>query len=470
MLKLSALCLASALLLQVPFCAAQTAPVSAVADTALAQRIDAAIAGYYKPTEPGASVIVVRDGKTVMRKAYGLASVEKNTPLDPGMSLRLGSITKQFTAVGILMLAEEGKLALGDDITKYVPGYATSGKKVTIEHLLTHTSGIFNYTNKVSYRGQMQMDLTPRQVADLVKDDPLEFEPGSKWNYSNTGYVLLGMVIEKVSGQPYANYIADRIFVPLGMKDTAYEGFERRPNPHASGHARGPNGFEPAKLLSMTQPYAAGSLVSTVDDLALWDAAISSGKLLKAATWKQAFTPYVLSDGKPTEYGYGWQYRTFRGTPMNWHGGGIPGFGAFALRLPEQKLFVAVLNNSGNGVASSSMVASRIAALALNKPFPEFKPVKLEPKALDALTGVYKLDEQNTLTIRRDKDGLVGLRNGRGQGPLPAYSETGLFIENSLVHMEFYRDAKGEVTGMTLHDAETVTNAPRIGPAPAEGK
>lgn len=200
MLKLSAVCIAALILLHTPDSAAQAGAVAtASADQPVAARIDGLFAPLFKANEPGATVIVTRDGQTVFRKAYGMADAAKGVALTPDTSMRLGSITKQFTAAGILMLAEEGKLALSDDITRFLPDYPTRGKRITIEHLLTHTSGIVSYTGKQGFGAMMNRDMPVTQMIDFFKNDPLDFEPGSVHKYNNSGYFLLGAVIEKVS-------------------------------------------------------------------------------------------------------------------------------------------------------------------------------------------------------------------------------------------------------------------------------
>lgn len=372
---LSAVCAAVFVLLVSPAAWAQGAPATQAAPASLAGAIDASIGGYYKPNEPGATVIVVQEGKTVFRKAYGMADTVAGKPMRADMVMRLGSITKQFTAVAILMLAEEGKLALTDDITRFFPGYPSGGKKITVEHLLTHTSGIVSYTGKPDYVSGMTNDLTVAQMIDSFKNDPLEFEPGTQYRYNNSGYFLLGAIIERVAGQPYARFLEQRIFTPLGMTDTAYEGHERGKAPRALGHSREGQVYARSAALSMTQPYAAGALVSSVDDLARWDAAISAGKLLTPASWQRAFTPYKLASGTSTGYGYGWEMGSLQGVPTIAHGGGINGFHTYALRLPGQKVFVAVLSNADSGLASPDIVASKAAAIAIGKPFPILKEI-----------------------------------------------------------------------------------------------
>jgi CubicO group peptidase (beta-lactamase class C family) len=453
------------MLLGVPAARAQEVP-AAQSQQALAAAIDAGIGAYYQANEPGATVIVVKDGKTVLRRAYGMADTAKGVAMTPDMALRLGSITKQFTAAGILMLAEEGKLSVDDDITKYLPGYPTQGRKITIEHLLTHTSGIVSYTSKPGYMLHMAEDLGVAQLIDSIKNDPLQFEPGSRYRYNNSGYLLLGAIIEKISGQPYAKFVEQRIFVPLGMTHTAYEGFERSQGPRAVGHTRTDTGFGAALALSMSQPYAAGALVSTVDDLARWDAAIGSGKLLKPASWKRAFTSYRLLDGKDTNYGYGWELGKLQGVPVISHGGSINGFSTYAMRLPEQHVYVAVLSNSDSGAANPAVVATRAAGITIGKPYREFREVALAPAALDGLPGSFEVEKGVQRVFRRDGNNLVMQRSGRPQITLKALSANEFFVPNTLEYFEFKRDATGAVTQVEQHATDQVLVQPRIGDVP----
>ena len=448
--RLTALSLAVLLLSPASFSVAQAAPVASAADQRLGEHIDASIRGYFKADEPGATVIVTREGVTVLRKAYGLADTGSKQAMDAAMTLRLGSLTKQFTAVGILMLAEDGKLALSDEITRFLPGYPTQGKKITIEHLLTHTSGIQSYTGKPAYANTMDKDFTVNQMIDSFKNDPMLFTPGERFDYNNSGYFLLGAIIEKVSGQSYAQFLERRIFTPLGMAHTAFEGNERTKGPRAAGHAKGEAGFGPARALSMTQPYAAGSLVSSVDDLARWDKAISDGKLLKPASWKKAFTAHKLADGKSTGYGYGWEIGSLNGVAKIAHSGGISGFSAYAVRLPEKQVYVAVLSNTESPRTGPQMVAIKAAALAIGKPFPDYKPVAVAPAVLEKYAGVYTIDDKNTRTIRFENGTLSMQRTGRGRSQLQPYSENAFFVPDTLATLEFVRNANGAATALRM--------------------
>jgi len=445
---------------------AGTSNAIAAANADLGTRIDQTLSTTYKADAPGITIIVVKDGKTLLRKGYGLADLVRRRPLTPDIVLRIASLTKQFTATAILTLVDEGKIKLDDDITTYLPDYPTGGKKITIEHLLTHTSGIVSYTAKPDL--DETREYTVQQMIDSFKNDPLEFEPGSRYKYNNSGYFLLGAIIEKVSGKTYDKFVEERLFVPLGMTHTAYEGHERSKAPHAQGYIRNSQGFVPSAAMSMSQPYAAGALVSTVDDLARWDAAVSSGKLFKATTWQRAFTPYVLSTGQDTGYGYGWGLSSFRGMKMVSHDGGINGFNSFALRLPGEKLYVAVLSNAESGITPASDAAYKAAAIAIGKPFPD-QEVKLAPELLDTYTGVYRIKgvgANGMNIVRRDGGHLILQRSGSPPFILKAYAEDGFFTTNDLTTYEFTRDASGKSTQLTVHFLTADRAGPRAGDVP----
>jgi CubicO group peptidase (beta-lactamase class C family) len=459
MLSRFAIGIATLILFHAADSAAQTTPLAAAADQSLAARIDVAIGPFYKPGEPGAAILVVKDGKAVFRKAYGMADVAKLIPMTPDMSMRLGSLTKQFTAAAIMLLADAGKLSVTDDITRYLPDYPTHGRKITIEHLLTHTSGIVNFLAKPEHRAIATKDLTQAQMIDFFKNDPLDFEPGANVRYNNSAYFLLGVIIEKVSGMTYARFVERYIFVPLGMDNTAYEGYERGSAARAAGHARVGAAFGPSMPISMSHPYSAGAVVSTVDDMARWDAAISSGQLLKAASWQRALTPFRLSSGAPNFYGYAFGIHIFKGSPMIFNIGGIDGFRAASLRLPDEKVYVAVLSNAGGFTVGPGVVARKAAAIAIGQPYREFTPIVLERKVLADFAGEYGTGGEASRAFRIENSQLVMQSAGnRFPAVLQPYSERGFFDPNSLDYMEFSRDASGKVVRLTYYqdDKESV--------------
>jgi CubicO group peptidase (beta-lactamase class C family) len=423
----------------------------------LLTEIDALMRETYKPGEPGAAVIIRRGGRTLFRRGYGMADLELGVKVEPDMIFRLGSITKQFTAVAVLMLAEQGKLSLQDEIGKYLPAFPTGDKKVTIEHLLTHTSGIRSYTNMDEWLQMWRKDMTPQEIIDMSKDKPFEFTPGERWNYNNSGYVMLGAIIEKVSGQTYEQFIQTKIFNALGMAHSCYGNTERVIPRRVPGYQTNNDGFINAPYLSMTQPYAAGSLLSSVDDLATWNDAVFSGKLLKKEWLDKAFTPYRLASGDSTGYGYGWFISDFRGHRCIEHGGGINGFMTYALSLPDDKVYVAVLTNGVIAGHAPEAQAVRIAELVLGLAPLAREHVALAPAELDALVGVYANQGDEERFITRQGEQLFSQRAGGARYPILPASATEFFFTDTPTVIRFTRDAQGRIDGLRVQA--------RIGPA-----
>jgi CubicO group peptidase (beta-lactamase class C family) len=430
-------------------CAASTGAVARDSNGDLAAQIDQIMTAAYKPDQPGAAVIVVKDGKTIFRKGYGMADLELGVKIEPDHVFRIGSITKQFTAVAILELMERGKLSLSDEITRFFPDFPTHGQKITIEHLLTHTSGIKSYTSLPEWLSQWRKDMTVKEIIDLFKDKPMDFAPGEKWSYSNSGYILLGAIIEKVSGMSYEDFLQKNIFDVVGMKSSYYGNAGRIIAHRIPGYSKGKTGLENAAYLSMTQPYAAGSLLSTVDDLALWDAALYTDKLVKQETLKRAFTPYKLNNGVVTGYGYGWTMVDYEGHLMIEHGGGINGFITYMLRVPQDHVFVSVLTNKDFGPTTPDDVAFKIACLAIGKPYKDPVAISLAEKALDAYVGVYAIDEKEQRVISREGNQLYSQRSGGEKQPIYPLSETEFFYKESDTRLTFSKGESGAIAQVT---------------------
>jgi len=387
------------------------------------------------------------------------------------MVFRLGSITKQFTATAILMLAEEGKLSLQDPIEKFLPGYPIQGHMITIEHLLTHTSGIQSYTDLPGWMASRI--LSPMSVQELIdgfKKEPMQFAPGTRWAYDNSGYILLGAVVEKASGKTYEAFVRERIFQPLGMASSCYDRTGPIIPKRAPGYTREGDEIRNARYLDMTQPYAAGSLASTVDDLARWDAALYGETLVKKASLEKAWTPYLLKDGSPTGYGYGWGISKLRGRRAIAHGGGIFGFSTYAVRLPDERTYVAVLCNSDSPSTDPGYLARKIAALAIGDPFPEPAPVTLAPRILERYAGVYRIAEGASRTVTVENGRIYTQRSGGERLEVRPSAETEFFYERSLTHLRFVVDASGRTTEMLLYPDgdDEPERAPRVADAPAE--
>jgi D-alanyl-D-alanine carboxypeptidase len=423
----------------------------ASADPATA--IDRLFAAAVKPGDPAMTVIVVKDGKTLFRKAYGLANLELQVPARPEMVFRIGSVTKQFTAAAILMLVEQGKLALTDDITKVLPDYPTQGKTITIEHLLTHTSGIQSYTDMPAWPPLAMKDLTPAELVDFFKKEPLQFDPGTRWRYNNSGYFLLGVVIEKVSGQKYAEFLKQRIFDRAGMTHTFYGGTGEIIPGRVGLYARSGDRFVNAEYISMTQPFSAGALVSSVDDLATWNAALDSGRVISKASLAKMFTAYLLKSGQSTGYGYGWALGHHDGHAVQEHGGGIPGGRAEVLRLPDAGIYVAVLSNLSAPAPDPGVLGRKAAAIAMGTPIVEPTPVTLAPDVLDRYTGVFLMPDQSTREVRRDGAKLLWVAPG-GASELRAVKEDEFFLRaDAFRRFRFTVDpATGKASRITIDD------------------
>lgn len=410
---------------------------------------DKVLSEQFKPGETGCAVLVARDGQVIYRKAFGMADLELNVPMRPEMVFRIGSITKQFTAIAILQLMEQGKLSLQDQITKYIPDYPMHGHSITIEHLLTHTSGIKSYTNVPEFESMVRTDMTPEEVIEKIKPLPMEFAPGTKWNYNNSGYFLLGYIIEKVSGLKYAEYLQENFFVPLGMTSTLYGDDTRIVMNRASGYQPGGNGTVNADYMSMTIPYSAGSIMSTVDDLYKWNRALLGLKLVKKETLEKAWTGYRLADGEDTHYGYGWFMSEIQGSPTIEHGGGINGYLSASIYLPREDVFVALFSN--NNAKAPEFSAIRLAALAIGKPVPATEIV-ISEEALKEYEGIYVNEKGTEMTILLADGKLSIVRPGGSRRKMMPVEKDRFILENSLMFATFSRDDSGKVISVKTDD------------------
>lgn len=398
---------------------------------------------------PGGTAIVAQGDKILYLGAAGLANLELNVPMQPDHVLRLGSITKQFTAVCILKMMEEGKLGLQDDLTRFLPDYPTGGKKITIEHLLTHTSGIQSYTNMPTFISEMaRKDMTPTELIDVFKNEPMEFDPGAQWNYNNSGYILLGAIIEKISGKTYEEYVDEHIFKPLKMENS-YNGSNTRVIPNrASGYSNGEDGLVNAAYLSMTLPYAAGSLISTVEDLYQWNRAVFAEKIVSHESLKKAHTPFILNDGSATNYGYGWVMEEFMGMRNITHGGGIFGFQTQGMYLPDADIYVAVFSNCN--CKSPNSAANRLAALALGQSL-EFEPITLNAEKMAGYEGVFQIEDSEDKRAVFVEDGKLFTQRNEGQiFEIKPFSKDAFFYPHNRSKLVFKRTSEGNITGHSM--------------------
>lgn len=326
--------------------------------------IDSLLLKKYPPNEPGAVFLVSKNGNIIYNKAFGLANLELSFPMQRENVFEIGSMTKQFTAISILILMERGLLNLNDEITKFIPNYPTNGTIITIHHLLTHTSGIKSFTSIKGLNAISKQDLTPLELIDFFKNEPIDFLPGEKFNYNNSGYILLGYLIEKISGKSYGQFVEQEIFKKLGMADSKYASHSEIIKNRASGYHK-KDSYLNNRQISFTIPYSSGSLMSTVNDMLKWQNALKNYVLINKETTKKAFTNYTLNNGENIGYGYGWHIKKRNGIAIWEHGGSIFGFKSMGVYLPKEDIYVIGLNNCDCN--SPTEITGQIAEMAITK-------------------------------------------------------------------------------------------------------
>lgn len=402
----------------------------------LESQVDAYISTVYKTNEPGATVLIAKDGKPIYRKAFGNANLELDVPMSPNNVFEIGSITKQFTAVSILMLTEQGKLKFEDEITKYIPDYPTLGKTITIHHLLNHTSGIKSYTGMESFRVLARNDMTPTELIDVFKNEPMDFDPGEKFLYNNSGYILLGHIIEIISGQSYEDFVETQIFEKLQMENSYYGKMKQIIPNRASGYQNRDDNYINADYLSLTLPYAAGSIMSNVDDLLTWQNALRDNTLISKESMEKAIHGSELNDGTHIPYGYGLGEGSVNGSTSYQHGGGIFGYTTMGIYLPKEDVFVSVLTNCDCN--SPTGVATKIAAMAIGKPFPDIKDaITLSEEKLKKWTGAYEFKDGAIRHITLEEGNLVSQREGSTKFQIYPMSEERFIFDDGTIEYQF---------------------------------
>jgi CubicO group peptidase (beta-lactamase class C family) len=335
----------------------------------------------------GTSVGVRKNGEILVAKGYGYADLENHVRATEHTVYRIGSISKQFTAVAIMMLVEQGKLSLQDDLTKFLPGYPTQGHRINVERLLNHTSGIKGYTEMEAFGEVIRLDLSHEELIDLFSAEPFEFAPGEKYQYNNSAFYLLGVIIEKVSGQSYEEFLRENIWGPLGMLESYYLDNAPIIKNRAEGYEVEDEKIVNDEFLSMSLPYSAGSLGSSVVDLFKWQTALLENRLVSEESYRKMTTPAVLNDGTETTYGYGLALANLEGRPKATHGGGINGFRTRLSHYPDDDLTVVVLCNSGT--ANPAPLESRIARAVLGMAETIPMEVPLSEEELQIYVGTY---------------------------------------------------------------------------------
>ena len=394
------------------------------------------------------TALVARDGQVVFDRAYGYADLEWDVPHATDSKFRIGSVTKQFTAAAILLLEERGKLKVTDSARKYLTDAPAAWDKITIHHLLSHTAGVPNFTSFASYH-ELKFHPSPLEKTYAVfRDKPLDFEPGEKWKYSNSGYIALALIVEKASGRKFDDFLKENILTPLGLTNTGADLNALIIHHRASGYTPFGTLMRNAEYIDMTVPVGAGHLYSTTGDLFKWEQALYGGKLLKPESLAKMTT--AVKDN----YGYGLEIAPVYGHKAMQHGGGIDGFNSYVIWLPETRVASIVLSNV-NGRAFQE-IAVRLAALGNGDRIvlpAERKEITVAPKALEVYAGTYTLSGGRKIVIAIESGHLVFQPPAGPCVQLFPESETAFFAREPDIQVVFAKDANGTITHLTEYAA-----------------
>jgi D-alanyl-D-alanine carboxypeptidase len=450
---------------------------STIARDAFRQRADSLVFTYLAESRaPSAAFAVIRGNDTLAYGAHGLANIDAWRAPTATTVYEIGSITKQFTSAAIMKLVDQGRVKLDDDLSKYVPQFPLQGKKVSIRQLLNHTSGIRSYTSSPEWQKTWNDELSPDAIVKFVSADTFDFAPGSRYRYNNTGYVLLGMVIEKASGQSYAKYLDAQFFKPLGMRQTSYCPSKTTDPAFALGYSKAPagsSGTVRAKFLHLSHPFSAGALCSTVGDLVKWQRALDAGRVVSPASYALMSTADSLNDGRKINYGFGLVPGVFNGHKTISHTGGINGFATAATYVPDDSLSIVVYTNF-DGESPNRLVQNLLrVAYGVEPVARTAAPVQTAAAApalsaadRDAIVGNYtlQLPGGQTLPIRFFVDGTRLMSQAQGQD---AYEIR--YLGNYVfgvafapaLRLTFTMDA-GKATKVTLLQGGATIEGPRV--------
>ncbi len=403
------------------------------------------------------SILVAREGQPIISKGYGMANYELDVPNTPQTVFRLGSITKQFTATAIMMLKERGKLSVNDPICKHLSDCPATWQPITIRNLLTHTSGIPNYQSFPEAVKLMTLPVTHAELIGRFRDKPLEFAPGVRFNYGSSNYYLLGVIIERASGVSYEDFLQANIFKPLGMTSTGYDHGRRVIKNRAAGYVVLDGSLANAPYYDMTIPFAGGALVSTTEDLLLWDKALYTERLVSRRSLDEMHTPFKA------EYGYGWDIGKMFDRRVISHTGSIFGFRAKIERFPSDGVTVIVLSNKAN--APAARVADDLSAIIFGMPYKlpqERKAIAMASETLEKYVGQYQLAPNIIMTITNENGKLIAQATGQSKNELFAESETIFFLKTLNAQITFIKDTQERVTGLVLRQGRNTTPAEKI--------
>ncbi|MEO8621473.1 MAG: serine hydrolase domain-containing protein [bacterium] len=445
---------------------------STITRDAFRPRADSLVYTYLAESRaPSAAFAVIRGNDTLAFGAYGLANVDAWRAPTATTIYEIGSITKQFTSSAIMKLVEQGRVKLDDDLSKYVPQFPLLGKKVSIRQLLNHTSGIHSYTSSPGWAKTWGDELSPDAIIKFVAADTFDFAPGTAYRYNNTGYILLGMVIEKASGQKYAKYLEAQFFKPLGLRQTSYCPSKTSDPAFALGYSKAPGASVRAQFLDLSHPFAAGALCSTVGDFAKWQRALDGGMVVSPASYALMSTADSLNSGRKINYGFGLVPGTFNGHKTVAHTGGIPGFATAATYVRDDSLSIVVFTNFDGESPQTLMqnllrVAYGVAPVGRATAAAKPDPTSLSTADRDAIVGNYtlQLPGGQALPIKFFLDGTRLMAQAQGQ-PANEIQYLGNYAFgvafDPALRFTFTLDS-GKATKVTLFQGGATIDGPRV--------
>ena len=414
-------------------------------DKKLANNLDELIPKRLTDIAPGCVVLIVKKNQIIYRKAFGFANIEQQIPMQPNMLFRIGSLSKQYTAIAILQLVEQGRIQLNDSIQEYIKDFPAKGYTITIENLLTNTSGIKDYLSEISNPAKERDTYTPKQGVDYIKDEPLNFIPGSNYRYSSSNFYLLGYIIELVTGKSFESYLQENVLNKAGLKNTFYIHDGKNISGLAEGYSKFNNKIEKATLQETTILYSAGGLISNVDDIYKWHQALYNLQLVNKGTLEKATTAFKFPDRSLSQYGYGWFMKNIDGSKTIEHSGSTDGYQSDEIFLPDENVFVVALYNCYEASQEWQELTNDIARLALGKPLNN--EVKVKTEILEGYVGTYEvnLNHVNHQLIVTIEDGRLFIEASNPDDKLPkvklyAKSENEFYIKEAALKFEFIKD------------------------------
>jgi len=426
-------------------------------DKKLSKILDELIPQRLTEIAPGCVVMIVKNDKVVYKKAFGTANIELNIPMQPNMLFRTGSMGKQYTAIAIMQLVEQGKIRLQDSIQKYIKDFPYKGYTITIENLLTNTSGIKDYLSEIYNPSKQKESYTPKDGVDYIKDEPLNFKPSSNYRYSNSNFYLLGYIIEVVTGKTFEKHLKENVLDKAGLKNTFYIHPEKNINDMPQGYSKFDGNIEKATLQEVTIMYSAGALISNADDIYKWHQALYNQQLVKKETLEKATTPFKFSDSTFSQYAYGWFVKNIDGSKTIEHSGSTDGFQSDEIYLPNEKVFVVALYNCYEADMDWQILTNDIARLAIGKPINH--NVKVKETVLKTYVGTYEvaLNNINHKLIVTFEDGILAIEAANPDDKLPkvqlyANSENEFYIKEAALKFEFIKDTNNTFKIVTYNN------------------